>query len=196
MRYCKNCGLEFNSKHKHVVFCSHKCANMFTSHSRKKRIKLICQNCSSVFEKTPSEIKYRGEIKYCCQKCSGEHRTKIKSIYVKCDNCETSYSKLLSRIKNTNFCCVKCRREYQKLNPRKSKGYWFENGYKVIYIGNGKGKKEHIIIMEKYIGRKLKQNECVHHINQNKLDNKIDNLELTTISNHAKIHRNMKRKSF
>ena len=42
--------------------------------------------------------------------------------------------------------------------------------------------------MEKYIGRKLKKNEVVHHLNHNKMDNRIKNLILTTRDSHQRFH--------
>ena len=41
-----------------------------------------------------------------------------------------------------------------------------------------KRKYQHRTIMENYIGRKLNKNENVHHINGNRDDNRIENLEL------------------
>ena len=41
---------------------------------------------------------------------------------------------------------------------------------------------------EENIGRYLKDNEVVHHINKNKIDNKIENLQLMTRSEHTKLH--------
>lgn len=54
---------------------------------------------------------------------------------------------------------------------------------------NGKTKRKHQVIMEKHIGRPLRKNEVVHHIDGNKRNNDISNLLLTTRSEHAKIHR-------
>lgn len=47
---------------------------------------------------------------------------------------------------------------------------------------------EHILVMEALLGRHLKENECVHHINQNKRDNRKENLMLLTNSEHMRLH--------
>jgi len=54
---------------------------------------------------------------------------------------------------------------------------------------------EHILIMEKHLGRELKyfgfkhkDNEVCHHIDRNKQNNVISNLQLMTDSEHFKLH--------
>ena len=71
----------------------------------------------------------------------------------------------------------------KKLNP---KGY-------VLINYNGEYILEHRLIMQFYLGRELKPEEKVHHIDFNKLNNDINNLVLfPTTKSHSKFHRQIK----
>lgn len=54
----------------------------------------------------------------------------------------------------------------------------------------------HRIIMENYLGRLLSSEEVVHHINGDKLDNRIENLELLSVSKHVSLHGRLRGKKY
>lgn len=65
----------------------------------------------------------------------------------------------------------------RKLKRLKGEGTISDSGYKVFGT-----KFEHRLVMEKFLGRPLRgRSEIVHHRNGNRLDNRIENLELWLI---------------
>lgn len=69
---------------------------------------------------------------------------------------------------------------------------WKGGIYTSKYIGirqpNGRYKMEHIIVMENHLGRALMSNEVVHHIDENKHNNSLENLQLMTDTEHRRHH--------
>ena len=64
----------------------------------------------------------------------------------------------------------------------------FAIGTKKLYVA------EHRIVMESCIGRYLTEDEIVHHKDEDTLNNKIENLELMTISEHSCHHSNERKR--
>lgn len=53
---------------------------------------------------------------------------------------------------------------------------------------NGKKQLKHRAVMELCLGRKLRTDEYVHHINGSKKDNRIENLEIMSPIDHGREH--------
>lgn len=77
-------------------------------------------------------------------------------------------------------------KKYSK-NNNQGKTYIDDNGYRRFKDSN---KLVHRYVMEKKLGRKLKQGEIVHHINRNKLDNSPENLEVFACQEEHERHHN------
>lgn len=75
-------------------------------------------------------------------------------------------------------------------------GVSFKSGGYVEYtMGPNKGRSVHVVKMEKRLGRSLLEDECVHHIDGDKHNNKDNNLALLTRSGHMRLHQREKRVS-
>jgi len=60
--------------------------------------------------------------------------------------------------------------------------------YKQVRVPGGY-RLEHRLVMERHIGRPLLRTEHIHHINEDHLDNRIENLQIVSIAEHNAIHR-------
>jgi hypothetical protein len=84
---------------------------------------------------------------------------------------------------------------FKEKHPRWKGGTLKEyRGYILVYVDNHPFSKfgnyvyEHRLVMEKHLKRYLTRKEIVHHINDIKNDNRIENLKLMTNSTHLKLH--------
>ena len=82
------------------------------------------------------------------------------------------------------------------LKPSKYGGHVKQkkDGYKKVYVPEHPNATkdgyvmEHTLVVEESIGRYLREDEVVHHINKIRNDNRIENLKLMTTSEHCSFH--------
>lgn len=147
-----------------------------------RNIRAVCPGCGE---------RYSGNTPL-CRSCFLENNR----IPCKIDGCENKIlghqnkSGLCGTHKHlTSFCACGELKNKNNINCSNchSSGHITKQGYMRITIKNHaflpKGKYlEHRVVMADKLGRKLFTNENVHHVNGNRLDNRIENLELWVTS--------------
>lgn len=175
---CKHCGNDYAQQKSRVrrnKYCSKSCKDDFFN-ERKSRREVGCKRCGEVFVARNSQLA-NGVTPYCSISCVSKSQERTKE----------RYQKISDSIKKNK----------DKHNYRKGEEVHNWNGGITInrdgYILqriDGKQVLQHRHFMELHLERKLDSSEIVHHINEVKDDNRIENLQIMSRSEHAKHHDN------
>lgn len=190
-RTCEQCGVDFlvcpQSAKRGARFCSLACA----SAHRRHRVDLVCQTCGKTFQRARSSI-IPGRGIFCSHPCYWvtarpkiDYSTKRakKPVYRLCEQCGKEFTTLPNQVRRGfgRFCSHKCFGDSIRGDGFLSRGY-------LCIHQNGKTRYIHRLVMEEHLGRPLRSDEVCHHINGVKTDNRPENLQVMTQSEHAALH--------
>lgn len=114
-----------------------------------------------------------------------------------CQPCAASRNGKLGRGKPNPAVSASNRKRSGDVHPSWKGGRYIDHhGYVMVSVRSGRNsgsgwenyRKEHVVVMEEHLGRPLKRNEVVHHIDGDKTNNSLENLWLTTRSGHRRAH--------
>lgn len=108
-----------------------------------------------------------------------------------CKHCGRSFQ---PRKATSQYCSVPCARKKNGGHNRIDGPSWWTNsrGYIEgrVWTADGSRRRvrQHRFVMEQALGRELRPSETVHHINGDKTDNRLANLQLMEHGAHSRLH--------
>lgn len=138
----------------------------------------VCEHCGKTFN-TRKDLK----VKFCCRRCYWD--SMVKTRITTCPICGNDFDNK----RGHKYCSETCQHIAMRGegHPLWNGGVTHDNGYVKVWTKE-KVMKEHRLVMEKHLGRKLRSDEIIHHKDHNRSNNDISNLEIMTRSEHSRLH--------
>lgn len=147
------------------MFCSEDCRNAVSIRQTTGQ-HTPCEICQKPFWTKRSEV---GKHRFCSVPCKDAWQARNRTPRA-CDHCGTMYER--SPAVAGRFCSKPCESGYKTANAR---GYVNDDGYRMISQGgNASSRGEHILIVERLLGRALRPGENVHHRSGCRSDNRVN----------------------
>jgi hypothetical protein len=154
---------------------------------------LSCERCGLSFERYLPPVRVRHKKgRFCSAECAIASRKGVllgiqpqlrRGKWRKCPACSKSFYSCPSRL-HVKHCSRRC--AFGERQPDSS-------GY--LRSWDRRNTREHRVVVEKHLGRRLRRDEHVHHLNGVKTDNRLENLVVLTASEHSKLHVQQRRKN-
>jgi len=105
-----------------------------------------------------------------------------------CEVCKESFMSIGNRSRLCSTKCTNINNSGSNNHNHKGESTHDHQGYVIKHV-DGRRVREHRKILEDLLGRRLSPKEVVHHINNRKTDNRLNNLVLVSHQQHIEIHR-------
>ncbi len=159
-------------------YCSAQC-RADARHVAKIRIN-DCLACGSAIVNRPGKHPRTYCSMSCVAKASSNKAERTTKTCLHCAETFTLLKSLVTESSPRNYCSRKCKIDANRNpdHPVFEKGKHLRSDGYIGLVINGKNTVEHRYVMEQHLGRSLKTHESVHHINGDRRDNRLENLEL------------------
>ncbi len=164
----------------------------------------VCHGCGKEFSRRKSAFHPESKTihHFCSELCRRTYpvtKTGITTVKQICHSCGKEYERSKTQtIRHGRkalffYCSLDCRKSNVWNKGQRSK-FTGKDGYVMIHLpdhpnANRHGwVKEHTLIMTINLGRPLIKGEMVHHLNEDRSDNRFQNLVAMRKSEHARIH--------